>query len=176
MGISEERGGSSVDDYLEQRDKRIAEMWAEFHQKFPTFKTDLQGLRLVKTDKRKKRIPMKQIASRKSSRIPVQVQELVSSDAEEDSVQSGSQGGDREVVTGDSGSAVEDNSRAPETVTASAAGDNSGAPDTAAVELETGVNSEAHEALECGNESALGKFVCLPCDMKFRYVKDSFKS
>ena len=61
--------------------------------------------------------------------------------------------------------------RAPETDTASPAGDNFGEPDDAVVELEAGDFEEHDAVLDCGDESALVKFVCFPCGMNFRYVE-----
>ena len=166
---SDESEESSDEDYLKQRDHRIAEMWAEFHLQFPTFLSEVQGLKVVRTGKRDRKRQTHPIALRKSSRFHKEDHDLEISFTAEGLSQSESPVNDEDAEL-EEGMISEPEDEGGDAVDAAlGTGAIFGHLDGDRAALGTGDNREVpHEVLECGDDSDLGKFVCLPCGMKFR--------
>ena len=136
-----------ISDYERARNKRVAELRAEFERQFPSFEQDVRDMRVVKTTLPKRKKKNLSIPARKSSRINDQIDQpselaaelsVVTANEMMDDQGEGVEGGDinAEAVSKDVEDALVDS-------------------------LVTGEE-------EAGDRPELGKFVCLPCGMAFR--------
>ena len=149
--IDEESCGEAgkISDYERARNKRVAELRAEFEKQFPSFEQDVRDLRVVKTTLPKRKKKNLSIPARKSSRIKDQIDQP-SELAAELSVVTAS----KMVDDQGEGLVMEGGDINAEAVSKDV-------EDALVDSLVTGEE-------EAGDRSELGKFVCLPCGMAFR--------
>ena len=149
--IDEESCGEAgkISDYERARNKRVAELRAEFEKQFPSFEQDVRDLRVVKTTLPKRKKKNLSIPARKSSRIKDQIDQP-SELAAELSVVTAS----KMVDDQGEGLVMEGGDINAEAVS----------KDVEDALVDSLVTGEG----EAGDSQELGKFVCLPCGMAFR--------
>ena len=143
MGEVEESGDEVISAHVKARNERVAEIQAEFQRLFPSFDREVQELGLgAKTTKKRKRSQLQKVDPRKSQRVQKRGHTELTPDLEA--------GNDPEEVVLEARENIEDQ-------------------ETAVVESgdSLAVNLEAAD-LANGDNSDIGKFVCLPCGIAFR--------
>ena len=143
MGEVEESGDEVISAHVKARNERVAEIQAEFQRLFPSFDREVQELGLgAKTAKKRKRSQLQKVDPRKSQRVQKRGHTELTPDLEA--------GNDPEEVVLEARENIEDQ----ETAVVESG-------DSLAVNLEAG-------DLANGDNSDIGKFVCLPCGIAFR--------
>ena len=137
-----------ISDYERARNKRVAELRAEFERQFPSFEQDVRDMRVVKTTLPKRKKKNLSIPARKSSRINDQIDQPSELAAAELSVVTANE------MMDDQGEGLEGGDINAEAVSKDV-------EDALVDSLVTGEE-------EAGDRPELGKFVCLPCGMAFR--------
>ena len=138
-----------ISDYERARNKRVAELRAEFERQFPSFEQDVRDMRVVKTTLPKRKKKNLSIPERKSSRIKDQIDQPPELTAELSVVTVS------EVMDNQGEGLVREG------------GDINAEPVSKDVEVAL-VDSLVTGEEEAGDSSELGRFVCLPCGMAFR--------
>ena len=180
----ETESAQPVSYYEQVRNRRVAEIQAEFDRQFPTFREEVRELRVVKKKRRKSNIGNPPAtAARKSSRIhqlsqsvgngeavdeqefsPEEPMHHVVEEAEKETVVEGA--GDQEVAGMGSG----DKEASIEEVPGTGSGDKL-THDEDSIDMEAGDmfnDAIGAEDIETGVASFLGRFACIPCELSFR--------